>query len=123
MAEKVIAWFQIPAADFPRAVTIYNKILGLELQVVEMDPEKRGMFPAKAPATGGAVVETRGYRPGEVGTMVFLAAGDDLSKVLSRVEGARGKELVPKTLINEETGYFAIFSDTEGNKVGLHSMH
>jgi predicted enzyme related to lactoylglutathione lyase len=26
-------------------------------------------------------------------------------------------------LINEQTGYMAIFADTEGNTIGLHSIH
>jgi predicted enzyme related to lactoylglutathione lyase len=30
---------------------------------------------------------------------------------------------VPKTEINPEIGYFALFIDPEGNKMGLHSAH
>ena len=35
---------------------------------------------------------------------------------------AGGKVAVPKTKISDEHGFFAIFIDSEGNKVGLHSM-
>jgi predicted enzyme related to lactoylglutathione lyase len=54
--------------------------------------------------------------------MVYLSGGRDLATVLARVEGAGGKILVGKTPITPEYGYFAHFLDTEGNRVGLHSM-
>jgi len=37
------------------------------------------------------------------------------------VEDARGKILLPKTLIKEEIGYMGIFLDTEGNRIAVHS--
>jgi predicted enzyme related to lactoylglutathione lyase len=40
---------------------------------------------------------------------------------LARVEDAGGKILVPKKQISEDVGYMAVFIDTEGNRVALHS--
>jgi len=37
------------------------------------------------------------------------------------VEPAGGRIVMPKPHINEESGYFAIFIDSEGNKLALHS--
>jgi predicted enzyme related to lactoylglutathione lyase len=54
--------------------------------------------------------------------LVYLNGGKDLSVVLDRVEKAGGKIMLPKTKIDDEMGYYAIFNDCEGNKVGLHSM-
>jgi predicted enzyme related to lactoylglutathione lyase len=42
--------------------------------------------------------------------------------MLARVEKAGGSIVVPKTEIGNDFGFFALFIDTEGNKVGLHSM-
>ena len=42
--------------------------------------------------------------------------------MLARVERAGGSIVVPKTDIGGDFGFFAHFVDTEGNKVGLHSM-
>jgi len=53
--------------------------------------------------------------------LIYLNGGDDLSKVLSKVEKAGGKVLLPKTSIGQN-GSMAHFLDTEGNKVALHSM-
>jgi hypothetical protein len=54
--------------------------------------------------------------------VVYLNAGEDVNESLERVEPAGGKIVVPKTKITDEYGYFALFQDTEGNLVGLHSM-
>jgi len=54
---------------------------------------------------------------------LYLNAGKDLSLVLNLVEQAGGRIVMPKTLINKESGYFAIFIDPEGNKLALYSSH
>jgi len=42
--------------------------------------------------------------------------------VLDRIEKAGGKIIVPKTQISPEHGYMAVFIDTEGNRIALHSV-
>jgi uncharacterized protein len=54
--------------------------------------------------------------------MVYLNDGDDLASILARVQRAGGSIAVPTTDIGNDFGHFAHFIDTEGNKVGLHSM-
>jgi predicted enzyme related to lactoylglutathione lyase len=54
--------------------------------------------------------------------LIYLDAGEDLTPVLGRVEPAGGKVVVPKTSIGEH-GAIAVFIDSEGNRVGLHSLH
>lgn len=53
--------------------------------------------------------------------MLYLNGGDDLQKILDRVESAGGKITFPKTQITPEIGYMGIIIDSEGNRVGLHS--
>jgi uncharacterized protein len=121
LMKNAINWFQIPASDFQRAVDFYEGIFEMKMSTNVMTGHDMGFFPSDH-GVGGAVVHGKDCVPSEKGTMVFLNAGDDLSVVLSRVESAGGKVLVPKTQITPEIGYFAIFLDTEGNKVALHSM-
>jgi len=52
--------------------------------------------------------------------MVYLNGGEDLSVPLARVEAAGGTIIKSKTRIGEN-GFMAIFKDTEGNHVALHS--
>lgn len=62
-------------------------------------------------------------QPRDNGTQVYLNAGHDLAPILVRIEAAGGKVVLPKTEITPEIGYMALFVDSEGNRVGLHSSH
>ena len=118
---NALNWFEIPAADIKRAVKFYSTILGTELEISDMMPGyQMAMLPAED-GVGGGIVQGEGYTPSAEGSMVYLNAGEDIDVPLGKVEGAGGKILVPKTSIGEN-GFFAYFLDTEGNKVGLHSM-
>jgi predicted enzyme related to lactoylglutathione lyase len=120
--KNAINWFEIPAVDFARSVKFYSAILSTEMPQMEMGGCMMAFFPCDRETVGGAVVSGNGYKPSAEGSIVYLNGGDDLSEVLSRVEAAGGKVLLPKTLIREDIGYWAFFLDTEGNKVGLHSI-
>jgi hypothetical protein len=123
MMTNAINWFEIPATDFQRAVKFYGAIFETSLQHVRMDGFDMGMFPYKqGEGIGGAVVTGEGYEPTTTGAVVYLNGGDDLNGVLNRVESAGGKILSPKFSIGEN-GFCAFFVDSEGNKVGLHSMN
>jgi predicted enzyme related to lactoylglutathione lyase len=52
--------------------------------------------------------------------LIYLNAGQALSAIVARIEPAGGKLVVPETPIGEQ-GAIAIFVDTEGNRIGLHS--
>lgn len=119
---NIINWFEIPAADFSRAVTFYKNILGIEINEMDIMGTKNGFFPSNGKNVSGAIVQGDDYTPSTEGTMVYLNGGDDLQNVLSKVEGAGGKVIMPKTQISPEMGYLALFIDTEGNRVALHSM-
>ena len=56
------------------------------------------------------------------GTLLYLNANPDVQIILDRVEAAGGKVVVPKTEISPDYGYMGIFIDTEGNRIGLHSV-
>jgi hypothetical protein len=70
---------------------------------------------------GGALIAGPGSVPSNTGPLIYLNAGDDLNDVLNKVEEAGGYIVMPKTIISEEDGYFAIFIDSQGNKLALHS--
>lgn len=117
-----LSWFEIPVVDFARAKEFYEKVLGIAIEPMLMGPTTMGMLSSDPDAVGGALVQSEGAVPSESGTLVYLNGGDDLALMLARVEGAGGKVAVPKTEIGNDFGFFALFIDTEGNKVGLHSM-
>jgi predicted enzyme related to lactoylglutathione lyase len=56
------------------------------------------------------------------GPLIYLNGNPDLQNILDKVEKAGGKIMVPKTEISPEYGFMAVFIDTEGNRIGLHSV-
>lgn len=115
-----VSWFEIPALNFDKAVGFYDRIYGINMERVVSGSHSMAIFPVKG-GVGGAVVNGPGSIPGQIGPLVYLNGGEDLDAILSKVPDAGGRIIMPKTLINEESGYFAIFVDTEGNKLALHS--
>jgi predicted enzyme related to lactoylglutathione lyase len=121
--ENLINWFEIPATDFKRSVNFYKQILQAEIQETEMFGMKMGFMPGDGANVSGSIVQGEGYVPSTDGAVVYLNGGNDLQTILNRVEGAGGNVIVPKTQISPEIGYFAMFIDTEGNKMALHSKN
>jgi predicted enzyme related to lactoylglutathione lyase len=121
--KNAINWFEIPVKNFSRAKAFYAALFGAEIQEMPHPSLKYGMLPADMQngGVGGGIVEGEGFEPSMKGAVIYLNGGDDLSVPLSKVESAGGKILLPKTAIGPN-GFMAHFSDTEGNKIGLHSM-
>lgn len=115
-----VSWFEIPAVNFQQAVDFYNHIYGIEMEKNFDGNYAMAFFPANE-GIGGAVVAGPGSTPSDSGPLIYLNGGNDLNLVLKKVEKAGGRIIMPKTLISEEAGYFAIFIDSEGNKLALHS--
>jgi len=116
-------WFEIPATKFERAVKFYHEILDIEMQEETMDGLQMGLFPHDKTSVSGAIIYGMDFKPSKEGSIVYLNGGDNLATALSKVEDAGGKVIIPKTHLGEEIGYIAHFIDTEGNRVGIHSMH
>ncbi|PIE47441.1 MAG: glyoxalase [Gammaproteobacteria bacterium] len=118
-----IGWVEIATTDLERAKTFYEKVFGLNFQLVEMPGQKMYTFGAcdpNAAGSAGALVQSDDNTPSQDGSMVYFSC-EDLSVELARVEEAGGKIMVPKTDIGE-FGFFAHVIDTEENKIGLHSQ-
>lgn len=121
--KNLINWFEIPVTDFSRAVSFYKAILGLDIQETEMFGTKMGFFPNDGTNVSGAIVQGEGYIPSMNGIIAYLNGGDNLQNILDKVESNHGKVIVPKTAISPEMGNFGMFTDTEGNKMAVHSMN
>lgn len=114
-------WFEIPATDLARAKTFYTKVLDAPLHD---DPNRPYVYLPADPqhgGFGGAIGQGENFVPATTGTTIYLDGGQDLSVPLARVENAGGKVILPKTAIGGN-GFIALFIDTEGNKLGFHSM-
>lgn len=120
--KNALNWFEIPVKNFNKAKKFYETILGSEMQQMEAMGMKSAFFPADMEnGIGGCIVEGQGYEPSNKGSLIYLNGGEDLSVPLSKVEKAGGKITLAKTSLGPN-GYMAHFEDTEGNKIGLHSV-
>ena len=124
--KHAISWFEIPSVDLDRATKFYESIFDLKLFPMDLAQIRMRMFPVEDQATsiGGAVVHADGfYEPSPTaGPLIYLNGNPDVQIILDKVEEAGGKIVVPKTQISPEYGYMAVFIDTEGNRIGLHSV-
>jgi uncharacterized protein len=123
--QHAISWFEIPSIDLERATKFYETIFGISLQPMDFPNLKMRNFPVEDMMTGisGAVVLSDFHKPSaNEGVLIYLNANPDVALVLTRVEVAGGKIIVPKTEISPEIGFMAVIMDTEGNRIALHSV-
>lgn len=114
---KLISWVEIPSKDFERAVNFYNSILSITLKPMDFGKEKMACLPNDE----GAISYAPDFNPSHNGVLVSLNAGDQLDEIMQKIEKSGGKIVKSKTKIEAEgRGYFALFHDTEGNRLGLY---
>jgi len=116
-----IAIFEIPATDMERAINFYQAVMDVSIDHVSMPEMEIGVLPYEDQAVAGVIMKGEGCEPSSGGVTIYLNAGDDLQVMLDRVEANNGQILMPKTPHADEMGFFALFLDSEGNKIGLHS--
>jgi len=114
-----VSWFEIPAYDITRATTFYNAIYNMEMEHAQNGDFFMAYFPANK-GIGGALIQGPGCYPNDSGVLIYLNAGNDIDSIIGRIELAGGRIIMPKTLISDASGYFALFIDSEGNRLALH---
>ncbi|WP_276502456.1 VOC family protein [Terrimonas pollutisoli] len=123
---NAISWFEIPSTNLERATKFYEAIFSISLIPMDLPNIKMRMFPIDDPLTGigGAVVDSGGFHKPSAsdGPLIYLNGNPDVQNVLDKVEAAGGSIVVPKTEISPEYGFMAVIVDTEGNRIGLHSI-
>lgn len=123
--KNAISWFEIPATDIDRAQKFYEAIFDIEMVPLDVQELTMRLFPVENPmSVGGAICHhAEFYKSSSTdGPLIYLNGNPDVQTILDRIEAAGGKIVVPKTQITPEYGYMAIFIDTEGNRVALHSV-
>jgi len=89
------------------------------MEVVRNGEFVMAYFPAEH-GVGGALIQGPGCYPNDSGVLIYLNAGGDMDSILARIEGAGGRIIMPRTLIGDQAGHFALFIDSEGNRLALH---
>ena len=119
--KNMLNWFEIAVSDFDRAKKFYDTIFGINIQSMDFGGVKMGFLPMDEGKVSGALCFGPDYRPSMDGSLIYLNGNPDLGEVLSKVESAGGRVLQSKRQISPEYGYMALFVDSEGNRMALHS--
>lgn len=114
---QAVAFFEVVSPDHERAQKFYRELFGWQ---VAADPAMGGYglvdTGAGEGAIGGGIGPSSG--PGDKGVKIYVRV-DDLDAYLDRAEKLGGKRLVPPTDLPGDFGRFAVFTDPDGNQVGL----
>ncbi len=119
----MVIWFEIPVTDMSRARAFYENVFDIEIDLQKMDGLEMGWFPNKnqiGMATGTLIRAGEHYKPCNDWVLVYFSC-EDVANEINRVEVAGGKVISDKKQISENHGFMAIFIDSEGNKIALHS--
>ena len=112
-----IAFFEVVSPDHERAQSFYRELFDWQIAA---DPTmgSYGLVDTGAGehAIGGGIGPPT--QPGDTGVKVYVKV-DDLDAHLDRAEALGGKRLVAPTELPGGFGRFAIFTDPDGNQVGL----
>jgi len=117
-----VVHFEIPFDDKDRAEKFYSKMFGWEINEmpeipytsITTTPTDENMMPLTPGSINGAFVE----RGGDAPSPVITISVDSIDECLEKIEAAGAKLLSPKGEV-PGMGYFAYFTDTEGNVIGL----
>lgn len=119
--KSYVSIFEIPSTDINRSVKFYENLFEIKIEQMEVDGMKMGIFPSEGQANTGIMLQADGYQPSANGVTIYLNAGEDLQRILDKVPQNGGKIVIPKTPHADQNGFFAIFLDCDGNRLGLNS--
>ncbi len=104
---------EIMTTNLKRAEKFYGDLFGWKINSEAMS--KYSLFETPNPP-GGGIAEVPKVNPGD-GLMLYVEV-DDIPKYLSKAASIGGNQVTPKTDI-PNIGWFGVFADPDGNKIGL----
>jgi len=109
-----VVHFEVAAKNGKSAIDFYSKLFDWK---VEFDQKTSyGVVAQQGTGIGGGVYQTKEGMPPHV---TFYVQVDDLQKYLDRAVKLGGKVCMPPHEISPEIGWFAMFTDLDGNTIGL----
>lgn len=124
MSRNAVGWFEIYVQDMERAKRFYESLFKISLK--EIPAVVPGMqmwqFEGNPNVYGapGALVKMEGVGSGGDGTLIYFNC-EDCGFQEGLVKGLGGQVERSKMSIGQY-GFISLVRDTEGNRIGLHSM-
>jgi len=119
----MVGWFEIPVVDMDRAKEFYDTVFNIEVTVQDFGGVLMGWFPYAEGQSGaaGSLIKNDAYQPSDSKGVLIYFSSVDTDSELNKIEAAGGKVIQLKTQISPDVGYMALFIDSEGNRMALHS--
>ena len=121
-----VAYFELPADDVARASAFYNTVFGWNTP----DMGNGGVFALTTaadeqgnPTEAGGINGDISPRSKGLDRPLIMISVDDLNAQMQAVKDAGGKVVHPPQDENKFGLVWAVFSDTEGNHVGVYSFN
>ena len=138
----MLNWIQIPASDLKRAASFYSNVFGSSFFFEKLNDIEHAVFEADSRGQkliNGTLVQLKEGNSIGIGVSLFFDATGKFDFFLQKITQSGGEIITPKTLIKKplgnnnnlmtktyvdgQSGYYAHFSDSEGNKMGLYGNH
>lgn len=111
-----VVWTEIPVSNLEASANFYAAILGAELTLMEMGPNKSMIFSHEENSVAGHLYEGK-PAPAGTGSTVHFQSGVSPEEGMKLVEEAGGK--VVSETVEIPTGKFFYCTDLDGNSIGL----
>lgn len=117
-----VGWFEIYVEDMDRAKRFYETVCNVQLSKIEMPGVEMWAFPHQREGygVGGALVKTSHVSAGGNSVIIYFNCVDCAVEAEKSAKSG-GRIEVAKMSIGQH-GFIALVIDTEGNRIGLHSM-
>jgi predicted enzyme related to lactoylglutathione lyase len=119
MAHGNFCHIELKTTDIEKTRSFYESIFGWTFQSIP-GFATYAMFQTPGGLGGGFDASPEGEKPAEQGPILHIEV-DDIDGTLAKIAEAGGKTLTGKTKISDEFGYYAIFLDNVGNRLGVWS--
>jgi uncharacterized protein len=122
---NAVGWFELYVQDMERAKAFYQNTFQVTLERLDSPGMELWAFMNPAgmdtPGCPGALVRMEGKDSGVGGTIVYFSCEDCAVEAARAVQN--GGAIQKEKMSIGEYGFIALALDTEGNMIGLHSMH
>ena len=113
-----LMYLEFGATDVPRAARFYRDLFGW--QFLDLDASRYSSFSSGPNGLSGGIQQIEKIEPG--GGMILYIAVEDIETHSRYITAAGGILVKPRTEI-PGTGWYALFTDLDGNQFGLFTQN
>ena len=121
MGKHSIVHVELPANDPKQAAQFYSNLFGWKTEALPSPAGEYWQFtPDATPGGGFNPVGEGGPWPVKPGDVFLYISTDDIDATLAKAESLGAETITPRTEI-PGIGWWGMFSDPTGNKIGLYT--